>query len=136
MLLYELFKLSEGQYAIAGPVRGSELPLRGTQGDNTEIVVDLRDKRIDMDSSQGLIIKPKFSEAEQTQFITKQMGPGSMFRVAQPGGGYAQYQVVRILGNTVVATDPNDPDQTERRIEGMRYYIDAVSYTHLRAHET
>ena len=44
MLLYELFKLTEGQYAIAGPVRGSELPLRGTQGDNTEIVVDLRDK--------------------------------------------------------------------------------------------
>ena len=61
MLLYELFKLTEGQYSIAGPVRGSELPLRGTQGDNTEIVVDLRDKRIDMDSSQGLIIKPKFS---------------------------------------------------------------------------
>ena len=126
MKLQELFniQLIEGQYSIAGPVRGSELPLVGQAGDSTETVVDLNDKRIDRDSSQGLVIKPKYTEAEQTQFITKNMGPGSTFRVAQPGGGYLEWQVVSIQGNTVIATDPMDPDATETRIHGMKYYID------------
>jgi len=126
MKLQELFNVTliEGQYAIAGPVRGSDLPLVGQGGDSTETVVNLNDKRIDKDSSQGIVIKPKFTEAEQTLFITKQMGPGTMFRVAQPGGGYAEWQVVSIQGNMIVATDPMDPDATETRIHGMNYYID------------
>jgi hypothetical protein len=125
MKLVELFlAITEGQYSIAGPVRGSELPLVGNEGDNTETVVDLNDKRIDKDSSQGLVIKPKYTEAEQTQFITKQMPVGSTFRVAQPGGGHREWQVVSIHGNMIVATDPADPDATETRIHGMNYYID------------
>tara|TARA_B100000809_G_C14894886_1_gene444045 strand:- start:163 stop:645 length:483 start_codon:yes stop_codon:yes gene_type:complete len=125
MKLAELFvPINEGMYQIAGPVRGDDLPLIGQQRDDADITVDLRDKRIDKDSSLGLVIKPKFTEAEQTQFITKNMGPGAEFRVAQPGGGYAIYIVVRILGNTVIATDANNPDAAEVRIPGMSYYID------------
>ena len=116
--------LIEGQYQIAGPVRGDDLPLIGQQGDSAEITVDLRDKRIDKDSADGLVIKPKFTEAEQTQFITKNMPPGVEFRVAQPGGGYAMYVVVAIQGNTVVATDASNPDAAQVRIPGMAYYID------------
>ena len=69
MKIAELF--TEAQYQVAGPVQGDEVPLLGSQGDNTKIVVDLRDKRIDMDSAQGIVIKPKFTEAQQTQFIQK-----------------------------------------------------------------
>ncbi len=121
MKLAELF---EAQYQIAGPVRGDEVPLIGNQGDSTEIVVDLRDKRIDMDNVGGVVIRPKYTEAEQTRFIQKQMPPGTPFMVAQPGGGKAQYQVVRTQGNMIIATDPNSPDGAEVRIQGMNYYID------------
>ena len=122
MKLAELF--TEAQYQIAGPVSGDELPLLGSQGDQTEIVVDLRDKRIDMDNARGIVIKPKYTEAEQTRFIQKQMPPGTIFMVAQPGGGKAQYQVVRTQGNMIIATDPNSPDGAEVRIQGTKYYID------------
>ena len=122
MKLAELF--TEAVYQVAGPVSGDEVPLIGSQGDQTEIVVDLRDKRIDMDNAQGIVIRPKYTEAEQTRFIQKQMPPGTNFMVAQPGGGKIQYQVVRTQGNLIIATDPNSPDGAEVRIQGMNYYID------------
>lgn len=126
MKLQELFftQILEGMYTIAGPVRGDMLPLVGNEGDNTSITVDLRDKRIDKDNAEGIVIKPKFTEAEQTNFITKSMPPGTLFRVAQPGGGYMTYSVVSIQGNTVVATNPDNPDAAVVRIIGMQYYID------------
>ena len=52
------------------------------------------------------------------------MPPGTLFRVAQPGGGYMTYSVVSIQGNTVVATNPDNPDAAVVRIIGMQYYID------------
>lgn len=122
MKLAELF--TEAQYQIAGPVQGDEVPLLGSQGDNTKIVVDLRDKRIDMDSAQGIVIKPKFTEAQQTQFIQKQMPPGTNFMVAQPDGKKIMLQVVRLAGNLVIATNPDDPDGAEIRVQGSNYYID------------
>ena len=130
MKLQELFaKICEARYQVAGPMRGDELPLLGSQGDQTEIVVDLRDKRIDMDNFRGIVIKPKYTEAEQTRFIQKQMPPGTVFMVAQPGGGKTQYQVVRTQGNLIIATNLNDPDSAEVRIQGMNYYIDVDNST-------
>lgn len=123
MKLAELF--TEAQYQVAGPVQGNKVPLTGSQGDHTEITVDLRDKRIDLDNAQGIVIKPKFTEAEQTQFIQKQMPPGTNFMLIQPDNKTKiMLEVVRTAGNVVIAKIAGDPDNAEIKVQGSNYYID------------